>query len=404
MEIALAVAIVSAGASPAAADCADPAPEWLACEDFELGSLGWDAWFAQSPWVECNGCADGTSNPDRILLVQDSGQAHTGNWSLYLPAAAAANYQGASLAFRSCAGAKQQGCSLTNYDQLYFRVWVKLAPDHQMVHHFLALGGTRPDAFWESEGNAGCRPNGYRAAGATLDFDSDHELFFYTYFPDMHCDTGGYCSGDYAQSICDLCATKEMPCTDGLECCWGNTFRPDPPAILVRDQWVCLELGMRLNTPGAADGEMWFWVDDALGLHQTGMEWRDVAELGLNKAWLQHYIENGDATQSNQVWFDDVVVSTARIGCSVAPTEPDAGPSPGGDGGATTPDAGGGSEADGGSEAGDGSPGPPADDGPSVTGGCGCVVAPEPAGSGTGAGGASFWLVLLALLAGRRRS
>ena len=46
------------------------------------------------------------------------------------------------------------------------------------------------------------------------------------------------------------------------------------------------------------------------------MHWRDVDELQLNKAWLQHYIAGGDADRSNKVWFDDVVVSTERIGCS----------------------------------------------------------------------------------------
>lgn len=38
-------------------------------------------------------------------------------------------------------------------------------------------------------------------------------------------------------------------------------------------------------------------------------------ELQLNKAWLQHYIAGDDADQSNRAWFDDVVVSTERIGC-----------------------------------------------------------------------------------------
>ena len=380
----------------ATADCADPAPEWLACEDFEGGTLGWDAWFAQSPWVECNGCLDGSANPDRIVLANDAAAAHSGNWSLYLPAAAAASYRGASLAYRSCAGAKSAGCALTNYDQLYFRTWVKLAADHQLVHHFLSVGGTRPDAYWESEGNAGCRPNGYRAAGTTLDFASDHELFFYTYFPAMSCDSGGYCSGSYAEDICAGCAAKDMPCNDGLECCWGNSFRPDPPRVIPRGEWVCLELMARLNTPGAADGEMAFWMNDTLGLQRSGMEWRDVAELGLNKAWLQHFIDSDDATQSNRVWFDDVVVSTARIGCDVAPAQPDAGPQLV-DSGVTTADANAAASADARPQpAGDGGETSSANS-ENLLGGCGCRSAPGP-------GAALGWLLLLAALALRDRA
>jgi hypothetical protein len=191
---------------------------------------------------------------------------------------------------------------------------VKLAPDHKRVHHFLAVEGSRPDKYWESDGNAGCRPDGVRWAGTTLDFNTSHQLFFYTYYPEMHCDAGGYCSGTYAQDICTGCAAKNMPCLSGLECCWGNLYQPTPAVVLPRGEWVCLEIMMKLNTAGSADGEMAFWVNDSLALQVAGMHWRDAPELQLNKAWLQHYISSGDATESNRVWFDDMVVSTQKIG------------------------------------------------------------------------------------------
>ncbi|MEO7133666.1 MAG: hypothetical protein ABI024_05550, partial [Vicinamibacterales bacterium] len=121
------------------------------------------------------------------------------------------------------------------------------------------------------------------------------------------------------QQLCTQCATKNMPCRSEPECCWGNAFRPAQPVVLPKDKWVCLELSMHLNTPGQPDGSMSFWVNDVLALDQSGMRWRDVPELQLNKAWLQHYVAAGDAQQSNRVWFDDVVVSTARIGCGLPP-------------------------------------------------------------------------------------
>lgn len=325
----LAAAAFARSQSVAASECDAPRPEWLACEDFEDGGLGWTGWFAQSPWVECNGCPNGVNDPNRIRLVEDPGAAHLGVWSLHMPAAAAANYQGASLTYRSCAGQKRPGCQLQNHEALFFRAWVRLAEDHQYVHHFLELAGTRPNAYWESDGNAGCRPNGYRWAGTTLDFNRNRELFFYTYFPDMRCDRGGYCSGSNAQRICAGCAAKDMPCPPAQpECCWGNHFGPEPPAILPRGEWTCLELGMRLNTPGSDDGWMAFWQDDALRHEESAMAWRDVPELGMNKAWLMHYIASGDASQSNRVWFDDVVVSTKRIGCGTAPSPTPPPPSP----------------------------------------------------------------------------
>ncbi len=308
----------------AATGCDDPHPAWLACEDFEAGDLGWGEWFAQSPWVQCDGCRDGDENPDRILLVDDPEQAHSGRWSLHMPAAEAAGYRGGSLTWRDCVGEKRPGCQLNGHEELYFRTQVRLAPDHEYVHHFLAVAGTRPNAYWESDGNAGCRPDGTRWAGTTLDFNARRELFFYTYFPDMRCDSGGYCSGETARQICEGCAAKNMPCRNRQECCWGNHFSSDPPILLPRDEWVCLEIHMRLNTPGVADGVMEYWINGALGHRQEGMLWRHTAELQLNKAWLMHYIAGGDADQSNRVWFDDVVVSTERIGCGdeAEPTEP----------------------------------------------------------------------------------
>ena len=151
-----------------ATECDQPAAAWLFCEDFEDVASGFDAWFAQSPFAECNGCPGGTNDPLRILLDGDAQNAHTGTGSLHMPADAAANYRGASLTFRSCANQKQAGCTpLTGYDQLYFRAWVQLASDHQYVHHFMSIAGTQPNNYWDSDGNAGCRPNGYRAAGTT---------------------------------------------------------------------------------------------------------------------------------------------------------------------------------------------------------------------------------------------
>ena len=79
---------------------------------------------------------------------------------------------------------------------------------------------------------------------------------------------------------------------------------------------------MQLNSPGQADGRMAFWVNGRPALEVTGMHWRDIADLQLNKAWLMHYIAAGDAQQSNQVWFDDMVVSEEYIGCS----QPEASP------------------------------------------------------------------------------
>lgn len=296
------------GAAPGY-DCQHPHPAWLLCDDFEAMADGYAAWRSSGKWTENIGADD----PGRMT---SSNEAHTGSWSLYMPADASAGYQGADLIYRICQGANEPGCELSGYDQLYFRAYVKFAADHERAHHFLAVAGSQQ--YWDAEGNAGCRPNGSKATGTTVDFEADsHDSYFYTYFPEMSCDSASVCdSYDDAQAVCDGCAARGLPCTNGLECCWGNEFYPSPHVAFPKDQWFCLEMMMKVNAVGQKDGEMAYWVDGVLATEKKDMGFRTASALQLNMARLQHYNETSDVNgHSNRVWFDDVVVSTERIGC-----------------------------------------------------------------------------------------
>ena len=297
------------GGSASSYDCKNPGPGWLFCEDFEGMAAGFDAWKASWGWTDQIGAGD----PGRMTSSTD---AHGGSYSVHYPAAASSGYQGADLIYRTCNGENKPGCNLDSYGELYFRTYLKLAPDHERVHHFLNISGSQQ--FWEAYGNAGCRPNGQRAMGTTVDFAADsHETFFYTYFPEMKCDPGATCD-NYAdsQAICNECAQKDMACQNGPECCWGNLFKPTPAVALPTGKWVCFEMMMKANGVGQHDGEMAYWIDGTLVHQETNMQWRTTQDLGLNMVRLQHYLETSDAkSHSNQVWFDDVVVSTQPIGC-----------------------------------------------------------------------------------------
>jgi hypothetical protein len=101
---------------------------------------------------------------------------------------------------------------------------------------------------------------------------------------------------------------------------------------MVAERWYALETMVLANTPGAADGEMALWVDGTLVAHHQGILWRDTAELLLDHFVAWNYFP--EATSLHQVWFDDLVVSTAPIGLrDMAPGNPDGGAA-GGDGGA----------------------------------------------------------------------
>ncbi len=304
------VATGGSGGGPSGYDCKNPHPAWLLCEDFEGMSAGFSAWLAASKWTDHIG-------GDDAGRMTTSNEAHGGGFALYLPAAASSGYQGADLLFRTCQGQNQPGCAMAGYDRLFFRAWFRLAPDHQKVHHFLSILGS--EQYWDAYGNAGCRPDGTRHMGTTVDFEgAARNTFFYTYFPEMSCDTGANCS-KYADptQICADCAQKGMPCANGPECCWGNEYHPSPEVTLPLDQWVCLEMSMKANDPGQKNGEMSYSIDGKLAHQVTGMSFRTKESLKLNGVRLQHYLTTEDAAgHSNRIWFDDVVVSTEPIGCS----------------------------------------------------------------------------------------
>jgi hypothetical protein len=288
-------------------DCANPHPDWLFCEDFEAGDGNFETWFAASDFLT----ASGENNRDRIDLSSE--HTRSGQWAVYMPNGEGGEFRGADLVWYACEGEQRTNCALRGYDKLYFRTWVRFAEDHRYVHHWLNIAGL--DRFW-AYGSAGCLPNGTSSMGTTVDFRRDtHETFFYTYHLDMGCDWNCGRYMDVA-ARCQRCEDIGFPtCTEREQCCWGNHFTPDPPVRLPVGEWFCFEMMMEANTPGEPDGKMTYWVNDALGHHAEGLRWRTTPDLQLNRVALQHYIEAGSVTSPNRVWFDDVVVSTSRIGC-----------------------------------------------------------------------------------------
>ncbi len=77
------------------------------------------------------------------------------------------------------------------------------------------------------------------------------------------------------------------------------------------------------SRPDAADGEQAFWVDGQLVKNFKGIRWRSSSDLKFNTLWLLYYVSE-DTAQHNrdpqpkdrvyEIWFDDIVVSTAYIG------------------------------------------------------------------------------------------
>jgi hypothetical protein len=195
-----------------------------------------------------------------------------------------------------------------NYDRLYVRYYIKY--EGQDYHHSGAMiGGYYPPTSYPQgdAGLKGVRANGDRLVNVSLETLS-RRADFYANWIDMQ---GSDYQGQY----------------------YGRNFLQDLN-LPVPNQWTCVEFMVSMNSPATANnGELATWINgvqvadfhpgapngywDGSGNWRMnagspsfpGFRWRDTTSLGLNWVKLQNY----DA--SSKVWFDDVVVSTSRIGC-----------------------------------------------------------------------------------------
>ncbi len=316
-------------------------PEWLLCDDFELGAGNFDSWLAATPFHEF----DGEDDRGRLDIASD--MVHSGNHSLHMPAAASSGYKGASATWVACDGDYERGCDLGGHDSLFLKAWVRFDPTHVFVHHFLRMGGRYTSASpyndgfsgYYLNGTAGCLPNGETHMDMTVEVDRDtdplhHDTgYFYSYHPNMGLSNCGGSDNSRFDDICRDCnrwdlIKLEPKCSNtDHRCYWGDSFKLSDAAITAeparytfpKGEWFCVEVAMQSNTPGQFDGKMSYWINDKLAHQVDDMMWRTVDSLALNKVMLQHYISGqywfGTPVQSNKVWFDDVVISTQRIGC-----------------------------------------------------------------------------------------
>jgi len=199
-------------------------------------------------------------------------------------------------------------------------------------HSGVWFGGYNPAMPYPSP-NAGLRPDGddrfsisvepvFDVGGAAPRFD------FYNYWMGMH-------------------SWMETPTDDGTSY-YGNALVHRNDFTIDEDQWVCLEVHVRLNPdPASAAGavlEVWkddapvarfddtgppgYWIRDkfcptgADGAECTDypapfdeildLRYRNTADLTLDAFWPQNYIT--DPAQGT-LTFDQMVVATTRVGC-----------------------------------------------------------------------------------------
>ena len=79
-------------------------------------------------------------------------------------------------------------------------------------------------------------------------------------------------------------------------------------------QWHCVEAHVRLNSAGKTDGLFEMWIDGAAEAQRTGLNFVGSAPYGINAVYFENYW-NAGSVQDQARWIDNIVVSTARIGC-----------------------------------------------------------------------------------------
>jgi hypothetical protein len=292
----------------------DPAVVFV--EDFEENALETMA----KRWED-------VGNRDNMSFASDSPPGSGGEHSLVMRRPKGSRSSGAGLYRRI-----QNPNGGWGYDQLFARFYVKFAPDCGAIHHFgTTLGGNWPATPWPMV-SAGKPPDGSKSFWTGIEpYGQSWTWDYYTYW----CEMRG--SPPHGQT-------------------WGNSFIRDPKLAIERGKWICVELMMKVNDPGEANGEQALWLDGKLISHLgkgfprgrwiwdkfepgqggagvrwnaekggredfdvpdggapfEGFRWRAAPELTVNYLWL--YIYSGSPDPSITVAFDDVVVAKNYIG------------------------------------------------------------------------------------------
>jgi hypothetical protein len=80
-------------------------------------------------------------------------------------------------------------------------------------------------------------------------------------------------------------------------------------------RWQCIEMHVRLNDPGEANGVFEVWVNGSPDARKAALNWASTFRTyGINAIFVENYW-NAGAPQPEERYIDNLVISRARIGC-----------------------------------------------------------------------------------------
>jgi len=83
-------------------------------------------------------------------------------------------------------------------------------------------------------------------------------------------------------------------------------------------RWHCVEAHVRLNDAGQSNGVFELWIDGTSQASRTNLNWvGSYSAYGINTLFFENYWNAGSPRAQNRD-FDNIVVSTSRIGCGTS--------------------------------------------------------------------------------------
>jgi len=94
---------------------------------------------------------------------------------------------------------------------------------------------------------------------------------------------------------------------------WGTEYRGED-IVFTPGAWHIVDAMIRLNDPGAANGEIRMWVDGVLQVEETGIEMRfeGFTDITFNQLFYGFYYHEGSPIEQT-FWTDHIIVADAPI-------------------------------------------------------------------------------------------
>lgn len=271
--------VVVVAAAPSPAECATPQAAWIFCDDFEQDRL--------SSYFETDGVG--------TVFNRVAGVGKDGSYGMQGHFAAGANSAGdLHLAFGKTPQSYMHpvDAGTAKYREIYWRMYVKaqagwVGGAHDKLSRALIFGSTTTFA----EAMAA------HVWGGDVAADSNNLILD----PATGVDSAG--------NLVSTAYNSGLTYLGKVE-----TTTPIFDAAHV-GQWYCVEAHVKLNDSGSANGVFELWINGNLEAQKTGMNWvSSYTAYGINAIYFENYW-NAGATVAEDRFFDNIVVSTQRIGC-----------------------------------------------------------------------------------------